>query len=151
MQLVDFLVQAKIATYANGQGANAVLADGAKELVYQDGALTYRDRYYGWDPFIGEEVVLHNGQVIWSMNYYGYLTSQQQPGDAVYRFLQAAMSRVGPLRPYRGPEQYEEGDWRYQDHSQGTPEGFEGVEEIFYRGERVYRLLYHGGRVLPRP
>ena len=58
MELSKFLVKAKIATYASeGEANERVLEDGAKELTFEDGKLKYRDRYYGFNPFVGEEIV----------------------------------------------------------------------------------------------
>jgi len=57
MRLSEFLVKAKIATYASeGEASEIVLEDGAKELTFEDGKFKYRDRYYGFNPFVGEEI-----------------------------------------------------------------------------------------------
>ncbi len=148
MTLSSFLVQAKVNTYAAaGEGGERLLADGCKELTFQQGDFAYRDRYFGSDPFVGEEVVWHGGRVVWAMNYYGAVLADDVPPDLVYRFLRRALSRVAEDRPFRGPRRLQEDGFEYRDGSQGTVECFTGVETILYRGREIYRLVYHGGAV----
>jgi hypothetical protein len=58
------------------------------------------------------------------------------------------MSQVKEDRPFRGPRALEKGDYRYVDESQGGVDRFTGVERILYQGREVYRLHYHGGRII---
>ncbi len=135
-----------LATYASGQALDQrVLDDGCKELTFSEGEFRYRDRYYGFDPFIGEEVVFRAGKAAWAMNYCGGLSGGAADAGQVYAFLQKAMRLVRAERPFRGPEHFAEGEFDYRDESEGTPERFSGEERIFFRGECAYRLLYHGG------
>ena len=98
MKLEQFLVKAKINAYASeGEGGEETLADGSKELTFQEGGFRYRDRYFGFDPFIGEEIVWHGDRVIWAMNYYGTVFDEVVPADQVYRFLGKAMRRVNRM------------------------------------------------------
>jgi len=148
MNLAAFLVQAKVNTYAAGGGGGArLLADGCKELEFQQGDFAYRDRYFGSNPFVGEEVVLHGGRVVWAMNYYGAVSADDVPADLVYQFLCRALGQVEEGRPFRGPRLFLEDDFEYHDESQGTVERFTGVETILERGREIYRLVYHGGAV----
>ncbi|NWG06404.1 MAG: XRE family transcriptional regulator [Chloroflexi bacterium] len=148
MKLEQFLVKAKVSAYAGaGEGGEGILADGCKELTYKEGEFLYRDRYFGWNPFIGEEVVWQDNQVTWAMNYYGLVFEETVPAAQVYAFLQKAMKQVQVDRPFRGPQVLKEDDYEYQDESQGNLERFTGVERIFYRGREIYRLNYHGGTV----
>ncbi len=148
MELSEFLIKAKNKTYAsNGEGGEKILQDGCKELEYKEKNLYYRDRYYGFNPFIGEEVVFDNGEFIWGMNYYGGVLGDQISAIDVYKFLQKAMRLVSEDRPYRGPSNYIEGNFEYTDKSEGNIECFNGIEKIFFRGEKVYTLRYHGGKI----
>ncbi len=63
----------------------------------------------------------------------------------VYEFLRAALRRVTPERPYRGPSQWGEGAYGYTDESQGDIERFWGVETITQAEQVVYQLRYSGG------
>lgn len=151
MDLIEFILKAKTNAYAGGgEGGETRLADGSLEMTYQADEFRYRDRYFGWNPFAGEEVVWRDGEIAWLMNYFGEVTSPAVSARDVYEFLQEAMRLVGLECPYRGPETYRRGDWEYCDASQGTPEAFTGQERIFWHGQEVYRLHYHGGRVIAR-
>ncbi|MBS3157249.1 hypothetical protein J4442_03720 [Candidatus Woesearchaeota archaeon] len=148
MELVDFIVKAKKQTYASGKPARK-LEDGFEEFVYEEGGYKYRDKYHAEDPkpFGGEEIVWQNGKAIWIMNYYGYMLSDNIDSKRVYGFLRKAMSLVDEQRPFRGPSHLKEGDFEYIDEGKGTLDNFKGTERILYKGEDVYRLEYHGGRV----
>ena len=80
MDLPEFLVKAKKATYAGGATAT-VLEDGCKQLTYSEAGYEYRDRYYGNDPFAGQEVVFQNGEIIWSMVYKGETINAEDPSE----------------------------------------------------------------------
>ncbi|HEY3476261.1 MAG TPA: DUF5680 domain-containing protein [Anaerolineales bacterium] len=147
-EFVSFLLTAKQKTYATGgEGNERSLDDGTREMSYREGNFFYRDRYFGFTPFIGEEVVWEDGKVVWAMNYYGMVTDESVSAGDVYRFLQKAIQRVGAERPFRGPDEYEEGDFLYKDASEGNVDQFSGEETIFFQKKQVYLLMYHGGKV----
>ena len=146
MELSKFLVKAKIATYASGINANKrVLKDGAKELTFESDGYKYRDRYYGFNPFVGEEIVWKDNKIIWSMNYFGKIFSNIISEKEVYKFLQSALRQVKEERPFRGPNYFKSGDLEYIDESTGDIHNFIGVEKILFKGQEIYRLNYHGG------
>jgi hypothetical protein len=148
MELSEFLVRAKINTYAgSGEGGEIILEDGSKELNYEIGEWKYRDRYFGFNPFIGEEIVWKNGKAAWGMNYYGGIVSDKVVARRLYQFLQKAMRLVEVKRPFRGPVCFQEGEWDYKDESIGTVDKFYGTEAIYFQKEKVYELKYHGGAV----
>jgi hypothetical protein len=148
VKLEQFLVKAKVNAYASGgEGGEELLADGSKELTFQEGEFKYRDRYFGWNPFAGEEVVWQGDQITWVMNYYGLVFDEVVPSGQVYVFLQKALSQVKEDRPFRGPQSLKGNDYEYLDESQGSVEQFIGVERILYQGREIYRLNYHGGRI----
>jgi hypothetical protein len=144
MNLADFLVEAKRLTYASGLEPQQ-LDDSSKEYLVTLDEYTYRDRYFGGNPFIGEEVVFRDGKPVWSMNYYGKATGRTS--DEVFGFLVKALSRVEKGKPYRGPEKYAEEPWIYSFISRGGIDSFWGEEEIKYDGIRVYWLRFHGGEI----
>jgi hypothetical protein len=147
-EFVPFLLRAKAKTYAtSGEGNEQSLDDGTREMSYREENFFYRDRYFGFNPFIGEEVVWENGKAVWAMNYYGMVTDESVPAGDVYHFLQKAMQRVGAERPFRGPDEYKEGEFLYRDASEGDVSQFSGEEAIFFQKKQVYLLRYHGGKV----
>ena len=146
MELGKFLVKAKISTYASeGEANERVLEDGAKELIFESDGFRYRDRYYGFNPFVGEEIVWQDNKIIWSMNYFGKILSNVVSAKEVYKFLQSAMRQVKEDRPFRGPNYFRSGDFEYIDESTGDVHNFVGVERILFKGQEIYRLNYHGG------
>ena len=148
MGVSTFLVKAKIATYASFGEANEInLEDSAKELTFEDGEFKYRDKYYGFNPFIGEEVVFQNGKIVWSMNYYGKIISLVISAKQIYEFLKSAMRQIKENRPFRGPNNFKSGNFEYIDESTGDVNNFSGTERIFFKGQEIYRLIYHGGIV----
>ena len=148
MKLEQFLVKAKVNAYAGaGEGGEGLLPDDSKELTFEEGAFRYRDRYFGWNPFIGEEVVWKDDEIVWGMNYYGLVFDEVIPAVRVYAFLQRAMNQVNALRPFRGPDSMREDEFEYIDESQGTLARFAGEEKTFYQGREIYRLQYHGGSI----
>lgn len=148
MEFVPFLLKAKLKTYATGgEGNERDLEDGAREMSYREGDYVYRDRYFGFNPFVGEEVVWRDNKVVWAMNYYGMVIDESVPAGDIYRFLQKALQQVSAERPFRGPHEFREGDYLYQDTSEGDVAQFSGEEAIFYKNTQVYLLTYHGGKV----
>jgi len=72
-----------------------VLEDGAKELTFKEDGFRYRDRYYGFNPFVGQEIVWKDNKIVWSMNYYGKIISEIVPPKEIYNFLKKALRQVG--------------------------------------------------------
>ncbi len=151
MELSKFLVKAKTATYASeGEASERVLEDGAKELTFESGNFKYRDRYYGFNPFFGEEIVWQSGEIVWAMNYFGKIYPDEVPCEEVYKFLQSAMRQVKEDRPFRGPNNFKSGGFEYIDESTGDIHDFTGAERIIHKGQEIYRLNYHGGSMQRR-
>ena len=116
-------------------------------MTFEENGFKYRDRYFGFNPFSGEEVVWKNEELIWSMNYYGKVSSDVVPAKQVYQFLQKAMREITLDRPFRGPSNFKDGDFEYLDENTGTIDCFVGIERILYQGQEIYHLDYHGGQV----
>jgi hypothetical protein len=150
-QLSKFLAKAKINTYASsGEGGEKILSDGSKKLEFKQGEFRYRDRYFGFSPFIGEEVVFQNKKIIWGMNYYGNVISQIISPKQIYKFLQEALRNVSENKPFRGSSRLKKDNLKYFNKIKGTIEKFEGEEKIFYKGKLVYKLTYHGGMIMEK-
>ena len=148
MTLKDFLVEAKLNTYAaNGEGNETKSPDGSRELVFEKGLWRYRDRYFGFDPFIGEEIVWHRGVAIWGMNYCGYITCAIVDKKMLYNFLKSALRKANNKLPLRGPLQYRRDKWQYGSSTRGNLKRFTGWEIICFEGIGVYELYYHGGLI----
>ena len=150
--LVAFLIEAKLNTYA-AQSADAAvppLLPGSKQLEYRRGDLLYRDIYFGFRYFIGQEAVYQSDQPVWSMGYGGEVIDPQaapEESGRIYGFLQQALRHITPDRPYRGPAVFQLDDFTYTNRSEGDLASFWGSEEITRAGVPVYRLRYHGGQI----
>ncbi|MDD1679308.1 MAG: DUF5680 domain-containing protein [Methanomicrobiales archaeon] len=148
MELSQFLIQAKQNIYASKEESGVTfLDDGTKETIYTGDRFHYRDRSFGFNPFIGEQLVWEAGRLIWGMNYFGKAIEEMVPASQVYTFLQQALYMARPDRPYRGPEYFRAGPFSYVDKSHGVLDDFTGEEVIYFRDQQVYHLVYHGGRI----
>jgi len=148
-QLSKFLVKAKINTYASsGEGGEKIFPDGSKEFVFEEREFKYRDRYFGFNPFTGEEIVWENEKVVWGMNYYGEIISEIISAKDIYQFLQEALKRVSGDKPFRGPDNFRKDNFEYINKTNGTVEKFQGEEIISYKEQSVYKLSYNGGLIV---
>ena len=150
-RLAAFLVAAKRRTYA-GLDDDATVSSpvfaGSRQLEYGEHDLSYRDIYFGMAFFVGQETVTANARVIWSMSYSGGVSpdiTDRGRSLAIYAFLRQALLGVGDIRPFRGPPQFEQGDFRYMNSSEGDLSEFRGTEHIDHGATRVYALRYGGG------
>jgi hypothetical protein len=143
---VTFLIKAKRETYASGRAPDRSSRPHSHDLHYDEGEYTYIDTYLGGFHFIGEEAVWHQGKPIWGMNYYGKMLVETIPAG-FGEFLKAALMRVPRENPYRGPEEYSEGDFTFRCRVSGSLERFTGEEEISLNGKPIYWLAFHGGEI----
>ena len=142
-ELVAFLIKAKQATYA-GKGAETSSSRvKSHDLIYREGEYMYYDTYLGGDRFAGEEALWISEVPYWSMNYAGRVTGDNFSGD----FLKEALLRVPEDKPFRGPEEYADGDYKYQCSIDGDYEWFQGKEIISYKGDMIYECYFHGGLI----
>lgn len=150
-ELTQFLVKAKIATYASGSDVFTVtpaLSD-SHQLEYAEGNLLYRDIYYGGLHFIGMETVFREEQPIWGMSYYGGVL----PGNSedhiagMPTVLKAALREIPLAAPFRGPETFQEGEYRYDNDIHGKVLSFYGIETISLNKQAIYQLHYSGGMI----
>jgi hypothetical protein len=148
--LQSFIVAAKRATYVGNGSRAASTRTGSHDIVFADGALSYRDSYFGGTDFLGQEVVWTGEEPIWAMSYYGYilrpdLIDAARAGATIKAAL-AAMYEEGRFLGgfgWRGPHGI------YQDTSSGDVAHFSGRETISVSGAVAYALDYFGGLVKP--
>lgn len=144
---LNFLIDAKTHTYATKGEYNEIkLQDGTKELNFQKNNFKYRDRYFGFNPFSGEEIVWFWDRPLWSMNYYGVVTNKKFSKE-IYDFLKQALRKVEQKYPFRGPKKFVMSNFEYNNKSIGSVKYFNGKETIRFKGKLVYTLYYHGGLI----
>jgi hypothetical protein len=150
MELSEFLVEAKRHAYTGEDSVRKnykILEDGFRECIFSKDDLVYRDRYFGSDPFAGEEVVFEDGRPIWMMNYYGKLIDGNISSEGIYDFLGGALAEAPEECTFRGPKFFAEGKFTYINHIEEKTERFKGAEFVLLEGQVVYELYYHGGSV----
>ena len=147
VNFIQFLIKAKQNTFAGGGAPASDARSGYRELTYQEDDFSYCDAYLGETHFIGEELIWQNKHAIWGMNYYGRMLTAEIP-DGFLGFLTEALTEVPQEMPYRGPEEFQQGDFSYTCYVEGSLEWFRGKENIFYKGQKIYQLYFHGGEVV---
>jgi len=144
-----FLCSAKQATYAAQDDSTKVIAHlrGSHQLEFRQGALFYRDIYFGGVFFVGQETVYYKAKPIWAMSYAGGVVQGVEPSQTpgIYEFLKAALRAIPPEAPYRGPEEFIANDFVYTNRILGKVHRFSGVEVIRFEDRPIYQLHYSGG------
>lgn len=100
----------------------------------------YYDTYLGGEKFVGEEALWIKATPFWSMNYAGRVIGSHFSGD----FLKEALLHVSVTMPFRGPEEYINGDYTYHCQVTGDFWWFQGYEMISFQGKIVYECYFHG-------
>lgn len=138
---IQFLLRAKRSTYAGKGKETTSSRPESHDLEYCDEPFYYLDSYLGGERFAGEEALWKDNVPFWAMNYVGRILSDGFSGD----FLKEALLLVPEEYPFRGPLSYHNGDHHYHCQVEGTFEWFSGREEIFFKNQKVYECLFHGG------
>jgi hypothetical protein len=81
------------------------------------------------------------------MTYYGWVNEKVVDLNEVYKTLQEALLLIPEKKPYRGPEEYIQGDYTYRNIFSGEVDNFFGEEIIKHNGEEIYKAKYIGGLV----
>jgi len=151
-ELSQFLVKAKIQTYAGDGKKISPQRSGFKEIEFSNGDWYYRDSYCGFYSAPGQEVVRYKGKPIWMMSYSGGMKKKYHGNfefaKQTYDFLKEALKRVDESKPFRGPDNFKKGDYEYISKVEGDVKSFVGTEKIFYKGEEVFRQNYIGGLIV---
>lgn len=142
-RIVRFLQNAKRNTYAAKGPQVSPSRPCSHDFNFRENDLLYIDTYLGGESFAGEEAVWLEGSPIWSMNYCGRVLDLRFDGD----FLKRALLQVPADCPYRGPQEYREGETLYRCAVSGVPEWFQGHEEILIGQDCIYECYFHGGEI----
>lgn len=139
--IIDFICKAKRETYAGYGKESKPSRPKGHDFIYEEDKFKYIDSYVGDGArFCGEEVVYSDGNLYWSMNYSGRVIDTDFDGS----FLKEALRNVTKEYPYRGPLVYEKGDYLYHCTVTGDFTWFNGYEEIFFNGGKIYELIFNG-------
>lgn len=92
------------------------------------------------------EVVRFKGEPIWASLYGGMIEGKEDLADEAFGFLKKAMSADEEnFLSFRGPNELEEGDWKYSYEQIGDVFEFHGYEKIHYKNELVFFHRIIGG------
>jgi hypothetical protein len=130
-ELKEAIHEASKGTYASGkENIKEKQADGSTTIRYQIGDYAFHDNYFGGEPYGGREVIFFKHKPLWMMVYYGFVHPGTSPSD-VYPFLMESLRNSTLDKPYRGPEFFEAGNFRYENKVLGGINRFSGTEKIF--------------------
>ncbi len=143
-----FIIRAKSASYV-GSGQHLLpYRLGSQDLQFFDGDWAYHDSYVGNNDFMGEEVIYYQRQVVWGMNYFGYILQPDRISSAqAGHVIKVSLTHLCQEGRFLGGFEYPVDDWHYSDTNEGDFQLFHGKEWIEREGQIVYELLYHGGLV----
>ena len=144
--LMEFIAKAKRSTYASELSVAKKTDDRGKRYRIENGDFVYTDTYFGDLIDNGQERVYIDGKVVWVMGYRGGMIGgrEEMRGNS-FTFLKKCIAMPPEEFPARGPKEFEEGDFRYEDIWIGDFEGFVGEENIYFKGEKVCFRNYVGG------
>jgi len=140
-KIIQFRLNANINTYAAFMNETNSSRYDSHDYKYEEGEFSYYDTYIGGEQFAGEEGIWKNGVAVYAMNYLGRVLGDNFSGD----FLKEALRAATMEYPYRGPEFYQSGEYIYKNKVTGDFVWFQGYEEIYCRGIKVYECYFHGG------
>ena len=140
-EIIKFRLEANVNTYAAFMNEVESTRLDSHDFRYENGDYTYHDTYVGGEQFAGEEAVWKKGKSVYAMNYMGRVLGKEFSGN----FLKDALRHADMKMPYRGPEYYEDGEYRYKCAVNGDFSWFQGYEEIYWKEEKVYECYFHGG------
>lgn len=146
-ELRGFLVESNKAGYAGGDEKKWTKEpDGSTTIPFAKGQWRSHDNFFGGEPYGGRMVVFKDEQAVWMMVYYGWV-AEGVSADPVYGVLRGALMGMPEDYPYRGPEEFKQGEYTYKNKWNGELDRFSGEEEITQDGKVIYKANYFGGLV----
>lgn len=144
-ELTNFLLKARIKTYAGKGGKVKSAFKGSDQLEYSQGKWFYRDIYYtGKGTFMGLDTVYYDNKPVWSSSYYGnYKKMTEKEIDDVLR--------KALIENWKTTRIWERVEWAYKNYKyicepdfNGSIEELGGTEKIFKNNKQVYTFYYAG-------
>jgi hypothetical protein len=146
-RLRQFLIDSNKAGYAGGEEKKWIKeADGSTTIPFEKGEWRSHDNFFGGEPYGGRTVVFHKDKPVWMMVYYGWVAEGVET-DPVYGVLRNALKRMPETHPFRGPKEYQDGEYVYTNRWEGEVDRFSGEETIEQGGKLVYKANYLGGLI----
>ena len=147
MNIIDFLIKAKISTYADGIKYKVTSTKpNSVDYHYAEDNYIYHDTYFGSKEFYGKETVYFDDKPIWYMEYKGGVINDET-AEVYAKVLKPALKNINCKFPLRGPKEFLVDDYKYTFESIGTFDQFEGKERIYKKDKLVYELKCFGGNM----
>ncbi|MCB9813144.1 MAG: hypothetical protein H6772_01925 [Pseudomonadales bacterium] len=145
--LRQFLVDSNKAGYAGGEEKKWIKEpDGSTTIPFEKDSWKSHDNFFGGEPYGGRTVVFHEDKPYWMMVYYGWVEEGVET-DPVYAVLRGALKQMPEDYPFRGPEEFTEGEFTYTNKWEGEVDRFSGEEAIVKGDKLIYKASYLGGLV----
>lgn len=112
------------------------------DYEFEEWDFRYHDSYAWniWAPW--REVIFYQDTPIWWMSYQWRIfwdIDEKFITDTVFSFLQNALMNFDESMPFRGPENFQEGDFMYTFTMDWSYEYFTWQEKVFYKNELVFK------------
>lgn len=121
--------------------------DSAWTITETDGDWRMVDKWFGGQPYGGQEVIYFRDKAVWIMVYYGRVYDTELSANDVYDFLRKALQFPPKGMPYRGPTKYADGNLTYKNEVSGAVNKYSGVEKILENDTEIYSAVYYGGLI----
>lgn len=147
-RLFEFLVQARMKTYAGGGGKVKPEFVGSYQLEYKEGEWLYRDVYnMGNGIFMGLETVYHGEKPVWSMSYFGNFRGMTE--GEVDKILRGALIANKDKARLWHEVHWKKSEFTYSciPDGKGSIDELSGSEEITKNDKRIYVFYYAGGLI----
>jgi len=151
-ELKEFLYEANANGYAGDAKEIVPQRLGFDELEYKKGDWHFRDSYVGSYFAPGQEFVYYQGKPVWAMAYAGGMKfkfhGQRDITKETIIFLKKALMAMDPQKPFRGPAEFIDGEWRYLSILSGDIKDFFGNEKIYKGDKLMFEQNFIGGLVV---
>lgn len=148
--LREFIVEANTKTWAGDAPKVESEREGYNEYEYERGEWRIRDSFTGDFQAPGTTTIYFKGKTAWIMHYAGkgMTEGKEELSGKTFTFLKKALMQVSTKMPYRGPEQFQENDFKYRyEVIDNNIEDFLGIEEIHKGNELIFTQTVLGGLV----
>jgi len=147
-KLLNFLVNARVKTYAGGGGKVPPAFPESTQMEYKEDGWLYRDLYnLGNSIFMGLETVYFENKPVWSMCYYGNFKGMTE--KEIDKILRKALIENKDTTRLWHKVQWKKGDFLYTcvPDFPGSIDEMAGLEEIYKGKKKVYFFYYAGGLI----
>ena len=145
-ELLDFLLRARVKTYAGAGGEVNPRFEGSKQLEFAEEKWFYRDIFYvGNGIFFGMDVVHFDSKPVWGTSYYGNFKGMTE--DETDKILRKALVALWDKTRLWETVQWDERGYSYVCKGNGSLEELEGREEISKHNKVIFAFNYRGGMI----